>query len=107
MNEITNAKPDEKDIDDFIENIDEINFKKSITKFIRKKSISQYNIKNIITFILNEYTGYSLLDIVLNILSLKKGNPVCHLLSMIYNCYVIPTKSLASALLFCFSLSEI
>jgi len=103
INENKNA--DGKDDED--ENITEINFKKSMKKLIRKKSISQYNIKNIITYILNEYTGCGLFDLFLNILSLNKVKPIWHLASMMYNLYLNPTKSFASGILLCFSLSEI
>jgi len=105
INENKNA--DGNDDDDDYENVTEINFKKSMKKLIRKKSISQYNIKNIITYILNEYTGCGLFDFFLNILSLNKVKPVWHLASMMYNLYLNPTKSFASGILLFFSLSEI
>ena len=107
INKNKSADGNDDDDDDDDGNITEINFKKSMKKIIRRKSISQYNIKNIITYILNEYSGCNLFDLFLNILSLNKMKPIWHLASMMYNLHLNPTKSIASAILLCYSLSEI
>ena len=107
INKSKSADGNDDDDDDDDGNITEINFKKSMKKIIRRKSISQYNIKNIITYILNEYSGCNLFDLFLNILSLNKMKPIWHLASMMYNLHLNPTKSIASAILLCYSLSEI
>ena len=107
INKNKSADGNDDDDDDDDGNITEINFILSMKKIIRKKSISQYNIKNIITYILNEYSGCNLFDLFLNILSLNKMKPIWHLASMMYNLHLNPTKSIASAILLCYSLSEI
>ena len=69
--------------------------------FIRKlkKKIRNTNVKNIFSFLLEEYTGTSLINKLFDSLSLKKTKIIYHLLMTLYNFYLNKDKAIVSAIL--------
>ena len=73
--------------------------------FIRKlkKKIRNADIKNIFSFLLEEYTGTNLINKLFDCLSLKKTKIIYHSLMTLYNFYLNKNKAIASAILTCIS----
>ena len=110
-------KKDEKDIkrknksslneesSDDIEKIEKKNENINLD-FIRKlkKQIRNTNVKNFFSFLLEEYTGTSLINKLFDCLTLKKTKIVYHSLMTLYNFYLNKDKAIVSAILACISL---
>lgn len=73
-----------------------------IRKF--KQTIREANIKNVISFLLEEYTGTNLMNKLFEIFSFKKIKIIYHSLMTLYNFYCNKNKAIASAVLMCISL---
>lgn len=73
-----------------------------IRKF--KQTIRESNIKNVISFLLEEYTGTNLMNKLFEIFSFKKIKIIYHSLMTLYNFYCNKNKAIASAVLMCISL---
>ena len=73
-----------------------------IRKF--KQTIRESNIKNVISFLLEEYIGTNLMNKLFEIFSFEKIKIIYHSLMTLYNFYCNKNKAIASAVLMCISL---
>lgn len=98
---VNNNKTNKRNIE-----VQKINDEETSIGLIRKfkQVIREANMKNIASFILEEYTGTNLMNKLFEIFSLNKIKIIYHSLMTLYNFYCNKNKAIASAVLMCISL---